>query len=188
MMLSDIPQDKSLFLFELDDVLFSKRDYLLQVYYLFGSFYEFTEASVQAAEMAEFMKKIYDHHGETAVFPATQLMFGIDEKYEDNLHRLKANAQLPLKLLIAESVAALLMKLMEDGKQIAILTKGNPVEQLNKLKFLDWGIADKVKDKLKVYFVDELEFKSFNPIDYIASEYDVEKDQIFIVDQITTRV
>lgn len=184
MTLAEIPLDKSLYLFELDDVLFPKRDYLLQVYYLFGSFYEFTEGSFRASDMAEFMKKIYDHHGEEAVFPAAKVMFDIDEKYEENFHRLRANAQLPLKLLLGQPIAGLLIKLIEQKKQIAILTKGNPVEQLNKLKFLDWGAAESIKQALKVYFVDELEFKSFVPIDYIASEYSLNTEDILFVDEL----
>ncbi|TDQ82801.1 HAD family hydrolase [Sphingobacterium yanglingense] len=184
MKLDELSLDKSLYLFELDDVLFSKREYLLQVYYLFGSFYEFTEGTVKASEMAEFMKKVYDHHGEAAVFPATQTMYGIDSKYEDNFNRLIANAQIPLRLLVLEPVAKLLLRLVEGEKQIAVLTKGNPVEQLNKLRFIDWGEADKVKESLKVYFIDELEFKSFNPIDYIAEEYHLPKDQILIINEL----
>ncbi|MFD2552958.1 HAD family hydrolase [Sphingobacterium tabacisoli] len=184
MKLSELSLDKSLYLFELDDVLFSKREYLLQVYYLFGSFYEFTEGSVKASEMAGFMKKVYDHHGETAVFPAIQTLYGIDSKYEDNFNRLIANAQIPLRLLIPHPVTELLLRLVEGQKQIAILTKGNPVEQLNKLRFIEWGESDKVKESLKVYFVDELEFKSFNPIDYIAEEYRLPKDQILIINEI----
>ncbi len=184
MKLSELALDRSLYLFELDDVLFSKREYLLQVYYLFGSFYEFTEGTVKASEMAEFMKKVYDHHGEAAVFPATQTLYGIDSKYEDNFNRLIANAQIPLRLLIPDPVTELLSRLVEGQKQIAILTKGNPVEQLNKLRFIAWGEADKVKESLKVYFVDELEFKSFNPIDYIAEEYRLPKDQILIINEI----
>lgn len=184
MKLNDIPLDQSLYLFELDDVLFSRRDYLLQVYYLFGSFYEFTEGTVKANDIAEFMKKVYDHHGEDAVFPATKVLFDIDDKYEANLQRLQANAQLPLKLILPEERADLLLRLTDQNKQIAILTKGNPVEQLNKLKFIDWGSADSIKHTLKVFFVDELEFKSFVPIDYIASEYSLPKEQICIIDAI----
>ncbi|ERJ58272.1 hypothetical protein [Sphingobacterium paucimobilis] len=184
MKLTDITLEKSLYLFEIDDVLFSTRDYLLQVYYLFGSFYEFTEGIAKANEMAEFMKKVHDHHGAEAVFPAAQVMFGIDGKYEENFNRLKANAQIPLKLLILEPVAQLLLQLEDKGKHIAILTKGNPVEQLNKLKFLDWGMADRVKEKLRVYFVDELEFKSFDPIDYIADEYHLPIDQVLRINEI----
>lgn len=184
MKLSEIPLDKSLYIFELDDVLFSKREYLLQVYYLFGSFYEFTEGTVKANDMAEFMKKVYDHHGEEAVFPAARILYGIDDKYEDNFQRLRANAQLPLKLLMPDLVGEFLKRLVKLKKQVVILTEGNPVEQLNKLKYLDWGAADSVRNKVNVYFVDELQFRSFVPIDYIASEYGLEKDQILIINEI----
>lgn len=182
MRLQDISFDKSLYLFELDNILFDKRDYLLQVYYLFGSFYEFSEGSVKANDMATFMKKIYEHHGEDSVFVSTKLMFGIDDKYEDNFNRLQANAQLPLKLMLLPEAEELLDNLSKLGKQIAILTKGNPVEQLNKLKFMDWGSIRGIESKLKIYFIDELEFKSFDPIEYIAEAYGLNKEDILFID------
>lgn len=183
MRFQDISLDKSLYLFELDNILFAKRDYLLQVYYLFGSFYEFSEGSVKANDIAEFMKKIYEHHGEDSVFAATKLMFSIDDKYEDNFNRLQANAQLPLKLMLFPEAEELLANLLNQGKQVAILTKGNPVEQLNKLKFMDWGSIHNIKNNLKVYFIDELEFKSFVPIDYIAEAYSLNSEDVLFVNE-----
>ena len=174
-----IPLDKQVYLFELDDVLYPKKDYVLQIYYLFASFYEFTEGTITANELALFMKKVYDHHGESAVFLAAQQVFGIDEKYKENLDRLMANGQIPLRLEIYPQIENLIHNLLTNGKDIAILTKGNPVEQLNKLKFVSWGSVDSVKDTLKVYFVDELRFQNIDPIAYIAEVYNVGSTDIY---------
>lgn len=174
----DLSIDKELYIFELDNVLFPKRDYLAQVYYLFGSFYEFNEGSTKTNDLAQFMTKVYDIHGEEAVFTATKTMFNIDDKYEDNFNRLMANAQLPLKLEIYPEIKAKLTKLIEHGKNIAILTEGNPVEQLNKLKFIDWQGLEELKSSLKVYFMDELNFRSIKPLEYIASEYNLELNNL----------
>lgn len=176
--------NKELYLFELDDVLFPKRDYLLQVYYLFASFYEFTEGNVKAQEVAQFMSKVYDIHGEEQVFLATQTMFGIDQKYEDNFNRLRANAQLPLKLELFEKSYSFLSELINKNKKIAILTKGNPIEQLNKLKFINWGNLDNVKSNFKIFFIDELEFRAINPLDFIAEEYNLKRENLFFIDKI----
>ncbi|MEJ5052826.1 hypothetical protein [Sphingobacterium sp. MYb382] len=43
--------DKSVYVFEIDDILFPKRDYLLQVYYLFANFIEYTEGKSIAKEL-----------------------------------------------------------------------------------------------------------------------------------------
>lgn len=174
----EIAFDKELYLFEIDNVLIAKRDYFVQVFYLFGSFIEFNEATVNANEIATFMAKIYDLHGEEHVLLSTKVMFNLDDRYDDNYYRLVANAQLPLKLTIFPEIELNLQKLKELGKEIAILTKGNPVEQLNKLRFIEWGGLGSLKNSLKVFFADELAFRSLNSLDYIASEYNLKNDKI----------
>lgn len=180
--IGEIALDKEVYAFELDDVLFPKQDYLLQVYYLFGSFYEFTEGTVKANDLANFMKKVYLYHGEEKVFDATKEVFGIDEKYGENLERLKANAQLPLRLELFTNVKAELKKLFDANKQVAILTKGNPVEQLNKLKFIDWDILTPYKEQIKIYFVDELLHQKIDIIPYLAQEFSVLEDSVLVLD------
>lgn len=176
--MSKLNFDKTLYVFELDDVLFPRKDYILQIYYLFASFFEFTEGTIKANELANFMKKVYEVHGEGAVFDAAKEVFGIDEKYRENLARLIANGQVPLRLNLFPEVEKTLLTLFQKGKQVAILTKGNPVEQLNKLKFIDWGSVNEFKNKLKIYFEDELTFTSLNPISYIAEVYDIQVNDI----------
>ena len=51
---TNIPASKKAFIFELDNVLYPEKDYLLQVYYLFASFLEYTEAFPPAADLTEF--------------------------------------------------------------------------------------------------------------------------------------
>ena len=179
--IAEIALDKAVYAFELDEVLFPKQDYLLQVYYLFGSFYEFTEGTVKANDLANFMKKVYLFHGEEKVFDAAKEVFGIDEKYRENLERLKANAQLPLRLELFDNVKELLLTLFKATKNVVILTKGNPVEQLNKLKFVDWTGLENYKDKIKIYFVDELLHQKIDVIPYLAKEFNVLEDKVLVV-------
>jgi FMN phosphatase YigB (HAD superfamily) len=178
-----IPLDKDVYCFEIDDVLYPKRDYLLQVYYLFSNFIAFTEGLPSAEEMTEFMRKTYQHQGEDEVFPLTKETFGLNDEYEENFKRLQANAQLPLKLLLFSEVENLLLSLQQDGKKIAILTKGNPVEQLNKLKYMDWGKFEMYKNFLKVYFIDELRFRNIDPITYIAKDFGVSDSEIHVIEK-----
>lgn len=177
--------DKQAFAFELDDVLYPKRDYLLQVYYLFAQFLDFTEGSAQAAAITAFMKNCYEEQGESAVFSATQQAFGFKDNYKENFDRLLCNAQLPLKLLLLADRKKQLLQLFEAGKKVVILTKGNPVMQLNKLKQLDWDLLDAYKQLIKVYFVDELIFRSIESIAYIAQDLQIEASQIEVIDTLT---
>lgn len=180
--LENIPLDRDVYAFELDDVLYPKQDYLLQVYYLFGSFYEFTEGTVSANELAQLMKKVYLFHGEDKVFDTIKEVFAVQEKYRENFERLQANAQIPLRLELFEQACILLKELFDTHKNVVILTKGNPVEQLNKLKFFNWGELTPHIDKIKIYFVDELRHQHIDVIPYLAGEFNVAEDKILLVD------
>lgn len=180
-MIEHITLENDLYLFELDNVIFEKRDYLAQVYYLFSSFYEFSEGNIKANDMAQFMCKVLDVHGEEKVFDATKIMFDVKEKYQANFERLIANAQLPIQLQLFQDIELLFKKLLKNHKSIAILTKGNPVEQLNKLKHIDWKNITEIKNNLKVFFIDELEYTKTNPISYLSEELNVQENKITFI-------
>lgn len=176
---SDIDTSKKVFIFELDDVLYPQQDYILQVYYLFANFLEYTESFPPAAELTEFLKKSYLQHGSEGVFKKASDVFGIDAKYEENFNRLHSSAQLPLKLLLYPSILELLKSLVADQKSVYIFTKGNPLVQLNKLKHLDWQGLDR---KLKVYFYDELKLlPDIDPLDYIIRENNLKTSELVLV-------
>ena len=179
--LENITLEKKAYAFELDDVLFPRQDYLLQVYYLFGNFYEFTEGTVKANDLAQLMKKVYLYHGEEKVFDTIKEVYGVSEKYRENLERLKANAQIPLRLELFDAAKLLLKQLFESEKNVVILTKGNPIEQLNKLKFLNWDTLTDYKGRIKIYFVDELLHQKIDVIAYLAEEFEVSTDKVLII-------
>src|SRR5690606_9718193 len=138
----ELNPEKKAFIFELDDVLFPKQDYILQVYYLFANFLEYTETVPPAKDLVEFLKTAYLTHGEAGIFDRAAAVFGIDEKYRENFERLHVSAKLPLRLLLYPASLNLLTAILDDGKTVFILTKGNPLMQLNKLKHIDWHGLD----------------------------------------------
>lgn len=174
--------DKSVYVFEIDDVLYPKRDYLLQVYYLFSNFVEYTEGRSLGQDMVAFMKETFESAGEGTVLSETLAHFGLNEKYLENFERLKANAHLPLKLILKDDVKKILLSLFKKGKKVGILTDDNPVEQLNKLKHIDWQELSEFLPSLRVFFIRELEFRNINPIDYLVEEYQVNADEIQIIE------
>src|SRR5690554_1643403 len=102
-----IPDTAKAAIFELDEVIYPKRDYLLQVYYLFAQFLEYTEAHPPASELVDFLKKSYEHHGEEGLFAKAIDVFGIPSHYEVNFDRLHRQAQLPVELLLYPAVEQL---------------------------------------------------------------------------------
>lgn len=158
---ADLDPKKKVFIVELDGVLFPERDFYLQVYYLFANFIEYVESVPPAADLTNFMKTVYEHHGSEVVFDRAVEAFGLDTKYRENFERLLLTAQLPLKLELYAQVLSILQELVVDRKQIFIWTKGNPEGQLNKIRQVEWkGLGQ----YLKVYFAEEYESKSLTAV------------------------
>lgn len=175
-----IPTDKKMYLFELDEVLFPEKDYCLQIYYLFAQFVAFTEARAVAEPLTRYMKEVYLDQGHAAVYPQAARAYAFQADYLENFERLMANGQLPLKLYLFNEVKLLLASILERDGQIGVLTKGNPVMQLNKLKHLDWQGLDQ---GVRAYFQDELDFRNIEPFNYIASENQLSVDDIVFIQE-----
>ncbi len=152
----DLDPQKKAFVFELDNVIYPERDYLLQVYYLFSNFIEFTEGVPTSAELTDFFKTAYYHHGEDAIFDKASEAFGIDDKFRMNFERLHTTAILPLKLLMYREVLKLLQEITIDRKQIFIITNGKPEIQLNKIRQIEWN---GLEHYLKVFYAEEIKLK-----------------------------
>ena len=83
----------------LDNVLYPKKDYLLQVYYLFAEFISYSE-QIDAKEILLYMTSEYTANGEVNLFEKTANKFNIPLKYLSNFILLHQTARLPLKLLL----------------------------------------------------------------------------------------
>lgn len=175
----DIEAHVTAVIFEFDNVLIPKKDYDLQVYYLFANFIEYLETFPPALQMVEFMSKRYEVHGNTNMFEEVVNAFGINVKYKENLELLFNNAKLPLKLLLYKEALELLQELVVNRKQIFILTAGKPEQQLNKIKQTEWNGLEKY---LKLYFADE--FSEVSPraaMDYLLSENNLHQEEVLII-------
>lgn len=145
--------DKKAVIITLDDALYPKKDYLLQVYYLFSEFMAYSE-QLDAKVILDFMSKEYGEKGEQSLFAKTAAKFNIPEKYEHNFKLLFETARLPLKLLLFKSVLELLLQVVSDRKSLFILVEGNPAEGINKIKQMEWN---GLEQHLKVYFSAEFD-------------------------------
>ncbi|MGO1242544.1 MAG: HAD family hydrolase [Sphingobacterium sp.] len=184
---SILSQGHSVYAFEIDDVLFPRREYILQVYYLFANFVDYTEGTSRASSLVDFMKAAYERDEDNVgvdVVKETLAHFELPVSYLENFERLRANATLPLKLFLTPQAKLLFKEIIATGKVVTILTDGNPIEQLNKLKHIDWGEFTSYLSSLKVYFVQELRFRNINPIDYIGLEYGVKATDILVLRQL----
>lgn len=150
---NEIDPAKKAFVFELDNVLYPEKDYLLQVYYLFAHVLEYIETFPPANDLTNFFKKAYENQGPELLFDKAKEVFGFDEKYRENFQRLHTEAKLPLHLLLYQEMLRLLQDIVVDRKEIFIVTAGNPLQQLNKIKYLEWNGLEQY---LRVYFTEEI--------------------------------
>ncbi|MEJ2880080.1 HAD family hydrolase [Pedobacter sp. GR22-6] len=173
-------QEKKAFVFELDDVLFPKKDYLLQVYYLFAQFIEYGE-QISATEILNVMQEIYLERGEEALFEQTAERLRIPGKYKVNFDLLLLGARLPLKLLLYNEVLALLQAIVVERKQLFLFTDGDPAMQLNKIKQIEWNGMEKY---LTVYFAAETASKpSADGLELLVSKHGLQKNEVLYVGQ-----
>jgi FMN phosphatase YigB (HAD superfamily) len=167
------------FVFELDDVIYPEKDYLLQVYYLFSNFIEFTEGFPPAKDLTDFFKNSYTHHGDEGIFDRAKEAFGIEEKYRANFERLYSTAILPLKLLLFSGILELMQEIVVNRKQLFLLTNGKPEMQLNKIKQIEWNGLEKY---LRVYYASEINLKP-NPdvLSYIMKDHQLTRKDIMVI-------
>jgi hypothetical protein len=170
-------ENKKIIIFTLDDVLYPKKDYLLQVYYLFAEFMAYSE-QIDAKKMIEFMSNEYEERGADGIYARTAKQFGIAEKYERNFNLLHENARLPLKLLLYKELLSLMQEIVVDRKQLLLLLEGNPAEELNKIKQIEWNGLEQY---LKVHFVVEYGNSSKSFIEELIEEQGVDLKEITMV-------
>ena len=175
----DLDARKKVFVFELDNVIYPERDYLLQVYYLFSNFIEFTEGVPSSAELTAFFKTVYETHCEEEIFDKAREAFGIDDKYRQNFERLHYTAILPLKLLMYKEVLKLLQEIIIDRKEIFIITNGEAEIQLNKIRQTEWN---GLEHYLKVFYAEEIKLKPDpDVLTYILNDNNLLRKDVLIV-------
>ncbi|MBY0245068.1 MAG: HAD hydrolase-like protein [Sphingobacteriaceae bacterium] len=175
MSINNYLNQKNAFLFELDNVLYPEKDYLLQIYYLFANFIE-SEKGMNAIDILEFMKKTYFEDGSEDIFTKTAEKFSIPKNYQKNFDLLHENVRLPLKLLLFEKTLTFLEQIKSNHKQIFLFIKGNPAQQINKIKQIEWN---HLEADLIVYFTEESTPQI--TLEKIIKDYNLTKSSIIYI-------
>lgn len=169
-------QDKQSFIFELDNVIYPEKDYLLQVYYLFAQFIEYSE-QLNAADILKYMQDLYMQEGAAEVFPKTIAKFNIPGKYSVNFEMLLQSVRLPLKLLIYPEVLNFLQAIVLERKQLFLFVEGIPAMQLNKIKQTEWAGLEKY---LTVFFTAEFEPEQ-DSLKLVLEQQQLPKDKVLLI-------
>lgn len=175
----DVDSRKKAFVLELDNVLYPEKDYLYQVYYLFASLLEYTNLN-DAMQTTNLMVDAYIAKGADAVFDELVAKTEIDEKYRANLNDLLLTAKLPLKLLLYQNMLEFLQEAVADRKKLFIVTNGNPHQQLNKLKQIEWH---GLEPYLTCYFTDETMPKPEpDVLEKLMKEHDLQRRDMLMIE------
>lgn len=169
-------KEKQFFFFELDNVIYPEKDYLLQVYYLFAQFTEYSE-QLAATDILAYMQDLYLKDGAEDIFAKTAAKFNIPEKYKINFDLLLHSVRLPLKLLIYNEVLAFLQAIVLERKQIFLLVSGDPAMQLNKIKQTEWSGLEQY---LRVFFTEEFEPQG-QALKSILAEHQLDRSKMVLV-------
>ena len=175
---SDLDKRKRAFIFELDNVLYPEKDYLYQVYYLFAALMEYTEL-IEAKTTTDLMVNTYNTEGKEMVFDRLKDKLNVNEKYRGNFNQLLVTAKLPLKLLLYENMLNLLQEIVIDRKKLFIVTNGDPLQQLNKIKQTDW---QGLEPYLICYFANEIAPKpETDSVDLLIKDHNLQRRNILMV-------
>ena len=159
-------KEKEVFVIGLDDEIYPQKDYLLQVYYLFAQFMEYS-LQMDANAVLSFMTAYYQENGVVGIFPATADAFSIPVSYQENFINLHTNARLPLKLLLYKEILEEMQAIVTERKTLVLFVAGPPEMQLNKIKQIEWN---GLETYIKVYFLEELNLSGISAIEYLANE------------------
>ncbi|MFD0750356.1 HAD family hydrolase [Mucilaginibacter calamicampi] len=175
---SDIDKRKTAFIFELDKVIYPEKDYLFQIYYLFASAIEYTDL-IDAKVATDLMVSTYLEEGNEVVFDRVKEKLGVNEKYRKNFQHLLLTAKLPLKLLVYRNVLDLLQEIVVDRKKIFIVTNGNPQQQLNKIRQIEWNGLEQY---LTCYFTEESRPKpETDAVEQLMNEHSLNRRDILMI-------
>ena len=125
----------SLVVFDLDDTLYKETDYLFSAYCEIEK-YVSSKASIPLDEVNGFLRSVFLSKGRDGLFDEFISHFGV-ENYVDKSEMLRILRTHNCTLSLFPQAESLLTELQKNGKEIAILTNGNLIQQKNKVKCLN---------------------------------------------------
>lgn len=178
--------DFQLFIFDLDNTIYNEEDYLFQAYSEIAGRFSGLTTGKSKKSLLKIIMSIYTKDGREKLFDKFLETAGLDITYLSECLEILRNFTPPDRIKMYRKTEKVLRMLIERGKQIFILTNGNPAQQRNKIKSVDWKGLD-----MSITFIlaDEIEPKpSPAGIEYILRQTNTGKEQvIFIGDSETDR-
>jgi len=132
--------DYDLYIFDLDNTLYSENDYLSGVYFAVAK-EVFKSKPLLGIELPFLW--LYEHKGTPNLFSNFIEEFGLEPSFIGECLSVLRTYTSDRKLQLYAEAGELLTSLQEENKTIYVLTNGNVEQQRNKVKNINWQGLDK---------------------------------------------
>jgi phosphoglycolate phosphatase-like HAD superfamily hydrolase len=175
----------STFIFDLDNTLYDEIDYLFQGYKKISEYVE-VRYKISSVIVEKFMILEFINNGRQNLFDVVLRHFNLPKHEIENFLQIIRTISIFPKIKLRKTYYTYLKKLNSYNKNLFILTNGNPLQQSNKIKCIDWEGIDKY---IKVYFANLYEPKpSAKSLEALIKENNIEKKFCLMIgDQITDK-
>jgi len=184
-LISDL-SDFSLFIFDLDNTIYNEEDYLFQAYVAICESFGKKVTGLDKKDLLRIIMDIYRKEGREKLFDKFLLKAGMDINYLNECLEILRTFHPVRRMKMHQKAENILSTLIKKNKKIFVLTNGNPVQQRNKIRYINWKGRD---EKITFVFADEIEPKpSSAGIRHIQEMTGIANDKmVFIGDSETDR-
>jgi HAD superfamily hydrolase (TIGR01549 family) len=169
----------SLFIFDLDNTIYNEEDYLFQAYKAISQKLEEFTNRHNKNDLFVLIMDIYRKKGREKLFDKFLAGSGLDSGYLPVCLKILRTFNPDKQIEINPKMEKILWSLLEKQKQIFVLTNGNPDQQRNKIRNIQWKGID---EKITFIFANEIEPKpSPEGIRHILKLTGIEKDKTILI-------
>jgi FMN phosphatase YigB (HAD superfamily) len=148
-------------LFDLDNTIYDESDYLYPAYKEIAIDSE-VRFGIDQSTMYNFLKSNFETSGRVNLFNKMIGTYSLPEYYLENCLFILRNIKLQKPLEIHPHVHQLLVDSIHCSKTICVITNGNPQQQKNKIKQINWqGLDSKIRFILANEFIPKPNPSSF---------------------------
>jgi FMN phosphatase YigB (HAD superfamily) len=144
-----------LFIFDLDDTLYPEKDYLFKAYDQIG-FVLSRNLNLDSFAISAFLKNTFLLEGREKLFDKFLKKYEKDPKYLSVMIETLRQTVIPEKINLYPMMYELLSEIIKLNKKVFVLTNGNPGQQRNKVKSINWFNLDSA---IKFIYANEYEPK-----------------------------
>lgn len=169
----------SLFIFDLDNTIYNEDNYLFDAYRNISEFIAGKVPALNVDELNLTLRKLYEVEGRSNLFNKFLDVFELDHEYLPDCIQILRSFKAINKYKIYQQAKTVIEELIIRGKSIYVLTNGNPGQQRNKIRNINW---EDIEKSLTFVFADELEPKpSPAGIEHILVAAGIEKNKSIMI-------